>query len=143
MTKPLNVERSIWINAPRERVWQAITTTDGLHSWWGHDYWEITALEVGALIKFGKADDPILAAVEVVDPPHQFTIKWPVILPHNTIPKFTTYLLTEEKDGTRVTVTETGFEVLPDEVRQTRFDRTAQGYNTVLSSLKTYLEMGA
>ena len=136
----LTVERSIWIDAPREQVWQAITTSEGLKGWWGHDYWEITGLEVGAAIKFGKADDPIIATVEVVNPPHQFTIKWPVILPHNTIPKYTTYVLTEENNGTQVTVRETGFEVLPDDVRQTRFDRIAQGYNTVLASLKAYLE---
>jgi len=52
----------------------------------------------------------------------------------------TTYRLEEENGGTRVTVTETGFEALPDDIRQKRFDSTAQGYETVLADLKVYVE---
>jgi hypothetical protein len=55
---------------------------------------------------------------------------------------FTRYVLEEEKGGTRVTVSETGFEALPDEIRQERFDSTARGYTTVLANLKSYLEEG-
>ena len=36
----LKVERSIWVNAPRERVWQAITRAEEIRQWWGSDYWE-------------------------------------------------------------------------------------------------------
>ncbi|MCU0490723.1 MAG: SRPBCC domain-containing protein, partial [Chloroflexaceae bacterium] len=59
---------------------------------------------------------------------------------YHHIPIYTTFRLTEENGGTRVTVTETGFEALPDEIRQQRFDSTAQGYATVLAELKVYGE---
>lgn len=36
--KKMAVERSIWINAPRERVWRAITETEQIRQWWGWDY---------------------------------------------------------------------------------------------------------
>lgn len=39
-----------------------------------------------------------------------------------------------------MTVTETGFEALPDAIRQERVDKTAEGYATVLEGLKAYVE---
>lgn len=136
----LTVECSIWINAPRELVWQAITTTEGLHHWWGEDYWEITALEVGAVIKFGEPDDLMLATIATLEPPRRFSIAWPPQPQYHSIAMFTHYTLEAENGGTRVTVQETGFEALPDDIRQKRFDSTAQGYATVLASLKAYVE---
>jgi uncharacterized protein YndB with AHSA1/START domain len=136
----LTVERNIWINAPRERVWQAITNAEEINQWWGGDYWEISALEIGATIKFGDPNDLMLATVAVVDPPREFSIQWPPQEQFHSIPIYTTYVLTEENDGTRVMVSETGFEALPDDIRQKRFDSTAQGYETVLAGLKTFIE---
>lgn len=136
----MTVERTIWIKAPRERVWRAITETEQIRQWWGHDYWEITALKVGATIKFGDPDDLMHATVAVVDPPREFSIRWPP-QPQNYSTDFvTTYRLEEENGGTRVTVTETGVEALPDDIRQERFDSTMRGYETVLASLKALLE---
>jgi uncharacterized protein YndB with AHSA1/START domain len=138
--EPLKVERSIWINAPRERVWRAVTETEEIKQWWGNDDWEITALEVGATVKFGDPDDLLLATVAVVDRPREFSIQWPPQPQYHSIAMVTTYRLEEENGGTRVTVTETGFEALPDDIRQKRFDSTAQGYETVLADLKVYVE---
>ncbi len=136
----LTVERSVWIAAPRERVWKAITTTDQIRQWWGHDYWEINPLEIGGIIKFGDSNDPMIATIDVLDPPRQFTIRWPPQEQYHSIIIYTTYLLVEENNGTRLTVSETGFEALPDDIRQQRFDQTAKGYATVLADLKAYVE---
>ena len=135
----LVVERSIWIAAPRERVWDAITDAEQLKQWWG-DYWEIPALQVGATIKFGDPNDLMLATIAVLVPPRQFTIHWPPQEQYHSIEMFTIFLLAEENDSTRVTVTETGFEALPDDIRQSRFDKTADGYTKVLANLKAHLE---
>lgn len=136
----LTVERTIWINAPRERVWKAITTQEGIRQWWGGDEWEFSGLEIGAEIKFGEPDDFMIAHVDAVDAPRLFRIKWPPQEQYHSIEIFTTYVLEEENGGTRVTVSETGFEALPEDIRQKRFDSTAQGYATVLADLKKYIE---
>jgi uncharacterized protein YndB with AHSA1/START domain len=135
----LVVERTIWIGVPRERVWQAITNSEQLQQWWG-DYWEITALQVGATVKFGEPDDFMLASIQVLDAPRQFTILWPPQPQYHSIEMTTTFMLEEENGGTRVTVTETGFEALPDDIRQQRIDKTGEDYSTVLASLKALLE---
>ena len=139
----MTVERTIWIDAPRERVWQAVTESDQINVWWGGDYWEITALQVGATIKFGNPDDLMLATVAVVDPPREFSIQWPPQPQYHSIPIYTTFRLAEENGGTRVTVTETGFEALSEDIRQQRFDSTAKGYETVLAGLKKHVEQSA
>ncbi len=137
----LTVERSIWINAPREHVWEAITDAKQLTAWWGgEDYWEFSALEVGATVKFGDLNDLMLATIAVVDPPSEFAIEWPPQAQYYAIPFYTAYRLVEENGGTRVTVTETGFEAMPDDVRQERIDSTTKGYETVLAGLKAYVE---
>jgi len=140
MHEKIAVERSIWINAPRERVWQAVTQSEQIRQWWGGDYWEITALQVGATVKFGDPNDLMIATVAVVDPPREFSLQWPPQPQYHSTAFFTTFRLEEENSGTRVTVTETGFEGLPDDIRQERYDSTGKGYETVLESLKVYVE---
>jgi uncharacterized protein YndB with AHSA1/START domain len=135
----MTVEKTIWIKAPRERVWQAITDASQLMQWFG-DHWEIDRVEVGGTIKFGDPSDLMLASIAVADPPREFKIEWPPQEQYHSIAMFTTYLLNEENGGTRVTVTESGFEALPDDIRQKRFDSTAAGYATVLEGLKRHLE---
>jgi uncharacterized protein YndB with AHSA1/START domain len=135
----LTVERSIWINAPRERVWQAITSPEALMQWYG-DYWEFSSLELGAEIKFGSPDDFMIATIQALDAPHRFVIRWPPQEGYHDIAMQTTYTLSEENGGTRVVVTETGFEALPDDIREHRYQQTAKGYETVLEGLKHYIE---
>ncbi len=138
----MTVERSVWINAPREKVWQAITEADQIMKWWGGgDLWEIEKLEVGAGVKFGEADDQLLATIAALDPPAKFSLRWPPQEAYHNIEVFTTYELTEENGGTLVKVSETGFEALPEDIRQKRFDQTAKGYETVLAGLKNYVEI--
>ncbi len=140
--EPLTVEKSVWINAPQVRVWKAVTTADQIPAWWGGEDWEIAALEKGGMIKFGDPDNLMLATIDELDPPRQFTLCWPPEPHFHAITMDTMYLLAEEKGGTQVTVRETGFELLPDDVRQQRFDSTSTGYQTVLRGLKTYVEGG-
>lgn len=142
MTQPLNVERSIWIKAPIERVWKAVT--EDIQQWWGgDDRWEIPKLELGGQVSFGFGDETMFATIGVLDAPHKFSIQWPPQEQYHSISMSTTYVLAEENGGTRVTVTETGFEQLPDDVRQKRYDSTSKGYDSVLTGLKAHVEGNA
>jgi uncharacterized protein YndB with AHSA1/START domain len=140
MEKQLTVERSIWINAPRERVWRAVTESASITAWWG-DPWDITALNVGAPIRFGAEPDVIIAAIETLDPPSEFRVRWPRNQ-HFPADMSTTFLLADEDGGTRVTVIEAGYEGLPEEMRQKRMDSSARGYAQVMDDLRAYVERG-
>lgn len=138
--EPVTVKSTIWINAPRERVWRAITESEQIRQWWGNDYWEITALEVGAVVKFGDPDDLMHATVAVVDPLQEFSLQWPPQPQYHSVQMYTTFRLEEENGGTRLTVTDTGFEAMPDDIRQEQVDSTIRGYEIVLTDLKDYVE---
>lgn len=138
----ITVERSIWINAPRERVWQAITQPQQLERWYARGCpWEIPMLEVGATVKFYNTDTDIqIATNAVVAPPHQLTLRWQPDPTHPAAVLTNTFLLEAEASGTRVTVTQTGYETVPEAVRQQWFDADTSGYTTIVASLKAYLE---
>lgn len=140
MTTLNTLERTIWINAPRERVWRAITTDSEIMVWWGGDTWIIEDLVVGGTIRFGQPDDLMTATVAVLDPPNEFSIEWPPQPQYHMTAIYTTFRLTDENGGTRVHVQETGFERLPEDIRQKNYDSTASGYETVLANLKHMIE---
>ena len=133
----LAVERSIWIDAPRERVWQAVTDPEQVAQW-------LLPPTLGAQMKrddSGKISvcmgdmDIAIAILEAVDPPRQFTSR---SLPDRLIA--TTYTLEEEKGGTRVTVTMSGFESLPEDARQERLGPSGTGWEKALENLKAYVD---
>jgi uncharacterized protein YndB with AHSA1/START domain len=141
MIKPI-LERDIWIDASRERVWHAITESQQIKHWWGAEgYAEITELAENAGIKFGTGDGPIFATIRRVDPPHEFVYEWPPHPRYFSVPFVTRYKLEEENGGTRLFFSETGFEAWPDdEVRRARFERISGEFRMVLENLKAYLE---
>lgn len=136
------LKHDVWIAAPREHVWRAITETEQIKQWWGAEgYAEITELSPDATITFGTPDGPIFATIRLVDPPHEFVYEWPPHPRYFSVPFVTRYNLEEENGGTRLTFSESGFEAWPDdEVRRARFDRISGEFRMVLENLKAYLE---
>lgn len=141
MIQPV-LEHQIWIAAPRERAWHAVTETAHIQYWWGASgYAEIEKLTVGASIRFNTTDGPILPTIRVVDPPHQFVYEWPPHPRYFSVPFLTSYTLDEESGGTRLTFSESGFEGWPDdEICRARFERISGEFRMVLENLKAYLE---
>lgn len=129
----LTVERSIWIDAPRERVWQAVTDPVQIAAWFapGTDF-----LQDGNTISIQLNGEYVaVAEIEVLDPPHELTT---CNLPDRTLT--TTYKLVEEGSGTRFTVIESGYENVPAGDRQSRFDQDTHGWGLALENLKAYME---
>jgi uncharacterized protein YndB with AHSA1/START domain len=133
----LTVQRSIWIDAPRERVWQAVTEPEQLAQWF-------LPPSLGAQLKRDNSGEisvcmgPMTAAialVEAVDRPRKVTSR---SLPEKLLT--TTYMLDEEKGGTRVTVTVSGFEALSEEARQERLAPIGAGWEKSLANLKAYID---
>jgi len=133
----LTVERNIWIDAPRARVWQAVTDPEQVAQWFLPP-----ALGAGMkrdergniLVYMGEMGIAV-AVQEAADPPRRYTSRG---LPDGLIT--TTYLLEEEKGGTRVTVMLAGFEALPVEARQDRLEPSGAGWEKALANLKAFVE---
>lgn len=129
----ITIERTIWINAPRERVWQAVTEAEQIAQWFSPG---MTFSQKGDTISIHMGEMTIeVAVIEVVDPPRRITTR---NLPDKL--RTTTYLLEEENGGTRFTVIENGLETLPEAERQEHLDKNGQGWENVLKNLKAFME---
>ena len=142
ISSSIGVERSVWIDAPIDRAWRAVTEPEQLTRWYATNYaWEIPALAVGATVKFHNSETEILlATIEVLDPPHEFTLRWQ---PDTTYPEMrvvTSFLLVQENGGTRMTLRESGFEAMPEAARQQWIDQISEGYLMTVENLKAHLE---
>jgi uncharacterized protein YndB with AHSA1/START domain len=138
----LAVERSVLIKVPIERVWHAITDPAELGQWYAPGCpWEIPALQPGATIKFHNTDTDIqLATIEVLKPLREFTLRWQLDPMHAGLTLTNTFLLEPENGSTRVTVSQAGYESLPEDMRQQQLDQDADAYTAIAESLKNYLE---
>jgi uncharacterized protein YndB with AHSA1/START domain len=136
------VERSVLIDAPRQRVWQAITDPAQLEQWYAPGCpWEIPELQVGTTIKFHNTDTDIqLASIEELEPLHRFTLRWELDPAHPGITLLNSFLLEEENSGTWVTVSQAGYESLPDGMREEQLRQDANAYTAIAESLKSYVE---
>ncbi|MCA0459041.1 MAG: SRPBCC domain-containing protein [Chloroflexi bacterium] len=141
----LMVERSIWINAPRERVWKAVTDPKQIQAWMSPSTeWQLTALEVGGRFYVPNPETNAEMHVEVItmlDPTSQLVTK---VMPEppDAIIKNKAYTLTEENGGTRLTVSLAGYEPEPAESRWNRMEENTFGYGMMLQNAKAYLEGG-
>ncbi|HET8841506.1 MAG TPA: SRPBCC domain-containing protein [Ktedonobacteraceae bacterium] len=127
------IERSIVIKADRERVWQAITTPEHIAKWFEQVHFE--RLAVGEVLTFGREGDGSIALVE---PMERFGFRWQIAWPHPA-QTLVIFALETVPGGTRVIVTEQGFEALPEEVRTEHFKRNTQGWAAVLDNLVAYM----
>jgi uncharacterized protein YndB with AHSA1/START domain len=136
------VERSVLIDATPQRVWQAITDPAQLEQWYAPGCaWEIPDLQEGATVKFHNTDTDIqLATIEVVEPLKELTLRWQLDPTHPGITLLNSFLLEEENGSTRVTVSQAGYESLPDGMREEQLRQDADAYIAIVESLKNYLE---
>ena len=140
--KSFAVERSIWISAPRERVWSAITDPIQLESWFSPGTsWKLTALEIdGRLFTPDPEtdDETNVQVIQLLDPPQRFVTKSLPASPGTS--EVTSYLLQEERGGTRLTITHSGYELLPEDGRWSAMEQNAFGFGMMLENLRSYIE---
>src|SRR6185503_17970479 len=122
---PTSVERSIWIAAPRERVWQAVMEPAQVSQWFLPPALgaQLSRDDSGKLKVLMGPMAVEVAVFDEIDAPRHFTSRG---LPDNLIAA--AYALVEEKGGTRVTVTLTGFGALPAAAAQERLAPTGTGW---------------
>jgi uncharacterized protein YndB with AHSA1/START domain len=135
----ISIERSIWINAPRERVWQALTDPAQVEQWFAPGTaFKSSGSEAGAKLYI---EDPDTGAelytqiLEVVEPPNR------LVLRSESEPHFRTgYVLKEENGGTRVLFTFSGYEGLPEAERKPMMQENDAGFELMLGNIKAFIE---
>jgi uncharacterized protein YndB with AHSA1/START domain len=138
---PDRIERTVELAHPPAAVWAAITTAEGLGAWFGDE--ATIDLRPGGSARMSWTDGSTAEMrVERVEEPTVFGYTWhiyglPADDPRRTYVEFT---LEPAGPGTRLTVVESGFAQLPDDVYRTAFDGNTQGWSKELDELAGYLD---
>lgn len=145
MAFPDRIERTIHLAHSPERVWAALTTAEGLGTWFGQRA-EID-LRVGGQAKLTwDSGDSATLTIERLEPPHVFGYTWPVYGlpdgdPRRTYVEFT---LEPTSTGTTLTMVESGFAQLPDAVdHKAAYSGNVEGWTNELGELVAYLDAQA
>ena len=141
---PDRIERSINVAHPPTKVWEAITTAEGLGTWFGQK--ATVDLRVGGAAQLtfegGQTAD---LRIERIEPPRVLGYTWGINGlaaddPRRTYVEFT---LEPVAEGTRLTVVETGFAQLPDDLYTGAYGGNVEGWGHELAELVEYLDARA
>jgi len=150
-TDPDRVEKQIELRAPRSRVWRAITDPREFGTWFGlGEPLELVgdfvpgARIIGKWKSGGEETVEPFCTIESIEPEERLVFRWvPYELPpgedharhpHTRIE----FRLADAGDGTRLTVSESGFAALPADKRYKR-DQNAQGWWMQLQGIAQHL----
>lgn len=137
--EPISIERSIWINAPRERVWHAITDPKQVEAWFSPGtQWEYTRLELGGRLFHRNpetGEEMYAQVVDVLDPPNELATR-----ADSDKPSVTTYTLVEENGGTRLLFRYSGYEWMDEATRKERLNQDSMGFDLMLGNIQALIE---
>lgn len=142
------ITREMILAFPIERVWTAITDPAEVRQWFG-DQSDYEVREGGEGVhQWG--DNAHRMRIVALDPPHRYVYRWVVEQYDNLETPFdemqTTqveYLLESIPEGTRLSLTESGFASHPAEKREQNFADNSGGWTSELAKLPEYLERAA
>ncbi|WP_374585429.1 SRPBCC family protein [Pseudoduganella sp.] len=143
------VERSIMINAPRERVWRALASAEEFGAWFGADL-AGQKFAPGQRVR-GQFTNPDCsqyafdAVIETMEAPRLMSYRWvpyPIDPPadlENDEPTLVTFTLQDAPgNATLLTVVESGFDKLPAQRRAKAFQMHTQGWEVQLENIKRH-----
>ena len=141
MAFPDRIERVVEIAHSPAKVWTALTTAEGLASWFGNEATIDLRPGGAAQMRFSGGHTANMR-VERVEEPTVFGFTWhiyglPDDDPRRTYVEFT---LEPVGAGTRLTVVESGFAQLAEIDHKTAYDGNTQGWASELGELVDYLD---
>jgi uncharacterized protein YndB with AHSA1/START domain len=141
---PDRIERTVEIARPPAKVWAALTTAEGLGSWFGNE--ATIDLRPGGSGELVWADGPTARLrVERVEEPTVFGFTWHIHGLPDDDPRRTYVEFTLEPVGaaTRLTVVESGFAQLAEDAHRKAYGGNTEGWASELGELVAYLDAAA
>jgi uncharacterized protein YndB with AHSA1/START domain len=142
------IEREIVLRAPRSRVWQALTDARQFGRWFGAEMTDAFAVgrpAVGRITHPGYEHLKLELQVERMEPERVFAWRWH---PYAVDPakdysgEPTTLVVFELEDapeGTRLKVTESGFDLIPAARRAEAFRMNSGGWTAQMGNIERHV----
>ena len=157
------IEKTVVLRATRERVWRAISDSKQFGSWFGVEFegpFVPGASTVGKIVpttvdaEIAKRQEPYKGhrfefAVDRVEPMRLFSFRWHPFAMDSSIDyskepsTLVVFQLEEVADGTKLTVTESGFDQIPIERRAKAFAANEGGWTAQMKLIEKYLAQHA
>jgi uncharacterized protein YndB with AHSA1/START domain len=153
------IEKRIFLRAPQERVWHAISDAAEFGRWFGMelDGRFAPGAQMRGRIKPTQVDaevakmqekytgTPVEFFVERIEPMHIFSFRWHPFAIDGAVDysgepmTLVTFTLEPAEDGTMLTVVESGFDAIPIERRVDAFEANEEGWGMQLQLIEKYL----
>ena len=148
LTSTDRIEKTIRLKAPRSRVWKALTDAGQFGTWFRvklDNSFAVGQRTTGKITYPGYEHLTFEVTVEQMEPERLFAFRWHpyAIDPQVDYSKEPTTLvlfhLDEEAEGTRLTVTESGFDGIPPGRRHEAFRMNEGGWATQMENIRTHV----
>ena len=142
------IEKQIVLDAPRSRVWRAISDVREFNKWFGialSSPFAPGAAVSGQLAAKGNEHVKLTVWVEAVEPERRFSFRWhPYAIEagvdYSAEPTtLVTFTLDEVEGGTRLTVVESGFDAIPESRRAKAFTSNSKGWAAQVENIRKHL----
>jgi uncharacterized protein YndB with AHSA1/START domain len=143
MPIPNTITRTLELPHEQAKVWRALTTLDGLTSWFGSHAEGEVAPGKDVVMRWEQYDNgQQTLAIKVVDPMSLFAYCWGISGAPEGDPRrtYVEFALEPTSTGTRLTVSESGFAQLPDEWLEQTYQGNTAGWAAELDELVAYLD---
>jgi uncharacterized protein YndB with AHSA1/START domain len=142
------IEKSIVLDAPRARVFRALTDSREFGAWFGAVFdgaFAPNRAMRGKITTRGYDHLTIEILVERIEPGRLFSFRWhpyaidPAVDYSQEPTTLVTFTLEDAPGGTRLTVVESGFDAIPAARRQEAFRMNAQGWEAQMKNVERHV----
>ncbi len=147
-TQTDRIEKTVVLSAPRSKVWQAISVAEKFGSWFGVKL-EGTfkpGTPIGGRITHPKYEHlTMILEVERIEPEHYFSYRWhPYAIDekvdYSSEPTtLVEFRLEDVKNGTQLTIVESGFDRVPLARRAEAFRMNDNGWSQQVVAIERYV----
>ena len=145
---PDRIEKQVTLDAPRSRVWRALTDVAQFNAWFGVKLSSpfVPGAEVSGQITIRDYDHVTMTIwIETMEPERFFSFRWhPYAIEPGvdyaaeptTLVSFT---LEDAGQGTRLTIVESGFDAIPESRRAKAFAMNSSGWSGQAENIRKFL----
>jgi uncharacterized protein YndB with AHSA1/START domain len=147
-TTPDHIERSVLIQAPRDRVWEALTNAKQFGEWF-HVHlrgdFEPGETIIGSVTEKDAQGLPVKMEIGLMDHNKLFSWRWhpaavnPSVDYSREPTTLVQFKLEDAPGGTHLTVVESGFTEIPPERRDAAYRMNYEGWGIQMSRIEDYL----
>ncbi len=144
-----SIQKEITLAAPQSRVWSALTDSAQFGAWFGVDLETPIRMGeemVGQITAPGYEHLKLRAKVERMEPEHTLAFRWcpfamdPDVDYSGEPTTLVEFRLKESGSGTHLTVTESGFDGIPEKYRSEAFFRNESGWTGQVQNIKKHVD---